>query len=153
MNKPSETDPSRTKENIRYFKLPFMGKFSKFNENKLQKLTRKFCKESTNIKIVFSTFKLASLFSTKNKVPYGVKSYVVFKFLSAGCNASYVGETCRHISSRSHEYLETDKSCNIYRDLLKNPQFKSICDENFFSILDWSRTKYTLKLMEGMHIK
>ena len=152
-NKPSETDPIKTNENIRYFKLPFIGKFSKFTENKLQKLTKKFCKEGTNIKIVFSIFKLASLFSTKDKVPYGLKSYVIYKFLCAGCNASYVGETYRHIYTRTHEHLETDLSSNIYRHLLKNPQCKSICDENCFSILDSVRTKYTLKLKEGMYIK
>ena len=80
INKPSETDPVKANDNIRYFKLPFIGKLSKFTENKLQKLTKQFCKEGTNIKIVFSTFKLASLFSTKDKVPYGLKSYVVYKF-------------------------------------------------------------------------
>ena len=104
-------------------------------------------------KTVFSTFKLASLFSTKNKVPFGLKSYVVNKFLCAGCNASYVSETYRHISTRTHEHLETDESFNIYRRLLKNPQCKSICDESCFSILDSARTKYTLKLKEGMYIK
>ena len=66
MNKPSKTEPSKTKKNIQYFKLPFMGKVSKFTDNKLQKLTKQFCKEGTNIKIVFSTFKLASFFSTKS---------------------------------------------------------------------------------------
>ena len=153
INKPSETDPVKTNDKIRYFKLPFTGKFSKFTENKLQKLTKQFCKEGTNIKIVFSTIKLVSLFSTKDKVPYGLKSYVVYKFLCAGCNASYVGETYRHISTRTHEHLETDKSSNIYRHLLENPKCKSICDENCFSILDSARTKYTLKLKEGRHIK
>ena len=103
--------------------------------------------------MVFSTFTLPSLFSTKDKVPYGLKSYVIYKFLCTGCNASYVGETYRHISTRSHEHLETDKSSNIYQHLLKNPQCKLICDENCFSILDLARTKYTLKLKEGMHIK
>ena len=87
MNKPSETKQSKTKENIRYFKLPFIGKFSKFTENKSQKLTKQFCKENTNIKIVFSTFKLASFFSTKDKIPYGLKSYVIYKFPCTGCNA------------------------------------------------------------------
>ena len=148
--------PSKTKESIRYFKLPFIEKFSKFIENNLQKLTKQFCKEGTNIKIVFSTFKLASFFSTKDKVPYGLKSHIIYKFLCAGCNASYVGETYRHISTRAHELswlMETDKSSNIYQQLLKNPQCKSICDENCFSILDSARTKYTLKLKEGMYIK
>ena len=119
INKPSETDPVKTNENIRYFKSPFTGKFSKFTKNKLQKFTKQFCNECTNIKIVFSTFKWASVFSTKDKVPYGLKSYVVYKFLCDGCNASYVGETSRHISTRTHEHLETDKSSNIYQHLLK----------------------------------
>ena len=70
-----------------------LRKFFKFTENKLQKLTKRFCKEGTNIKIVFSTFKLASFFSTKGKVPYSLKSYAVCKLLAAGCNVSYVGET------------------------------------------------------------
>ena len=153
VNKPSEIEPSKTKENIWYFKLPFKGKFSKFTENKLQNLSKQFCKEVTIIKIIFSTFKLASLFSTKDKVPYGLKSYVIYKFLCAGCNASYVGETYRHISTRTHEHLKTDKSSNIYWHLLKNLQCKSIFDDNCFSILDLARTKYTLKLKKGMYIK
>ena len=153
VNKPSEIEPSKTKENIWYFKLPFKGKFSKFTENKLQNLSKQFCKEVTIIKIIFSTFKLASLFSTKDKVPYGLKSYVIYKFLCAGCNASFVGETYRHISTRTHEPLKTDKSSNIYWHLLKNLQCKSIFDDNCFSILDLARTKYTLKLKKGMYIK
>ena len=63
----SEADPRKTEDNIRYFKLFFIRKFSKFAENKMQKLTKQFCKEGTNIKIVFSIFKLAYLFSTKGK--------------------------------------------------------------------------------------
>ena len=72
----------------------------------------------------------------KDKVPYVLKSYVIYKFLCAGCNASYVGEAYRHICTRTHEHLETDQSFNVYRHLLKNLQCKSICDENRFSILN-----------------
>ena len=63
INKPSETDPSKTNENIRYSKLPFIGIFSKFTENKIRKFTKQFCKEGSNIKIVFSTFSTVSFFS------------------------------------------------------------------------------------------
>ena len=131
----------------------FIGKFSKFTENKLQKLTKQFCKEGIIIKIIFSTFKFSSLFSAKDKVPCGLKSYVIYKFLCAGCNASYVGEIYRHISTRTHEHLETDKGFSIYGHLLKNQQCQSICDENCFSILDSARTKNTPKLKEGMYVK
>ena len=44
VNIPSEMEPSNITENIRYFKLPFIDKFSKFTQNRLQKLTKPFCK-------------------------------------------------------------------------------------------------------------
>ena len=87
MNKPTETESSNTKENIQYFKLPFTGKVCKFTEHKLQNLAMEFCKEGTNITIVFSTFKFSSLFSTKDKASYGLKSYVICNFLCACCDA------------------------------------------------------------------
>ena len=52
MNKPSETDPSKTKKNFQYFKLSFIGAFSKFTENELQKLTRQICKDGTILKFL-----------------------------------------------------------------------------------------------------
>ena len=144
MNKPSETDPSKTIKNIRYFKLPFINSL---NIN-YKIWLRRFVRKVTKIKMVFSTFTLSPLFSTKDKVLYGLKSYVVYKFFCASCNASYVGETYRHISTRTHEHLETDKSSNTYQHLLRNPQCKVICDENCFSVLDSARTKYTLNAIQ-----
>ena len=71
-----------------------------------------------------------------------------------GCkSSSYVGETYRHISTWTQEHLEIDKNSKSCWHLLKNPQCKSICDENYFSILNLARTKYTFKLKEGMYIK
>ena len=49
-----------------------------------------------------AVFELASLFLTKDMVPYGLKFYVIYKFLWADCNASYVDENYRHISIRIH---------------------------------------------------
>ena len=96
---------------------------------------------------------MTNLFPTKDKVRYDLKSYVIYKFLCAGCNARYVDETYRHISTRNYEHLETDKNSNIYRHLYKNMQCKSICYENCFSILDSTRTKNTLKSKEVMYMK
>ena len=100
---------------------------------------------------VFSILKLASVFSTKDKVSCDLKSYEIYKFLRAGCNVSYLDKTYRHISPRTYEHLQTDENSNNYRHLLKNPQNKSVCDENYFSILDLMRTKYTLKLKKIMY--
>ena len=69
---------------------------------------------------------IAIFFSTKDKVPCGLKSYVIYKFLCADCNASYVGETYRHIYTRTHGYLKTDKNSNIYQFSIKT------CNANQF---------------------
>ena len=42
MNMPKEKEPSKAEENIAYFKLPLIEKFSKFTEDKLQNLTKGF---------------------------------------------------------------------------------------------------------------
>ena len=73
-NMPSEKGPSNTKENIWYFKLSFIIFFLNSLEFKLQKLTKKFCEESTNNKIVFSTFKF---FLAKDKVSYSLIFYAI----------------------------------------------------------------------------
>ena len=52
-----------------------------------------------DIKLVFSTFKVKQLFIVKGFVPKGLRSHVVYKFTCAGCNASYIGETTRHVST------------------------------------------------------
>ena len=72
MNKPSETDPSKTKENFQYFKLSFIGAFSKFTKNELQKLTRQFCKDDTILKFL--------------KIPHVYQNhYKNFHFFSLQC--------------------------------------------------------------------
>ena len=86
-------------------------------------MTKKFYKEDSNIKIIFNTFKLASPLSTKDKVLYGLEYYVVYKFLCPGCHTSHVGETYKHISTWTHEHLETDKKSNIYQRSRNTNQF------------------------------
>ena len=122
INLPRDTESSKIEENIEHFKLTFIRKFSKLTEDKIRKLTKQFFKESTDIEIVFSSFRLACLFSTKDKVPYGLKFYFIYPFLCAGRNTSYVAESYRNISTMTHEHLETDKNSNIYRHLRKHPQ-------------------------------
>ncbi|XP_057308273.1 uncharacterized protein LOC130646150 [Hydractinia symbiolongicarpus] len=100
----------------RYFKLPFIGKYSITAKEKVNQLVNKMCKE-INV-----------------------------------CNASYVGETTRHISSRVKEHLKTDKNSQIFKHMQSNLNCKLLCNENCFSILDHADTDWQRKLKEGMHI-
>ena len=84
------TEPHR---DARYTKLPHIGGFTKLARVKVTKLLTKFCKKIINIKLVFNTPKVKDYFTSKDKMPQCVKSYVVYKFVCTRCNSCYVGRT------------------------------------------------------------
>ena len=81
--------------NFRYFKLPYIGNFSKLADIKIKTLSKNFCSD-VKIKVVFSSLKIKNLFTFKESIPDALKSYVVYEFTSAGCNTRYIGESTRH---------------------------------------------------------
>ena len=52
----------------RYFKLPFIGQFSSLTKNRLNKIVIKFCKDNIYIKVIFTPFKIGSMFSSKDPI-------------------------------------------------------------------------------------
>ena len=78
---------------------------------------------------------------------------VVYKFVCAGCNASYIGETTRHLYTRAKEHLETDVTSSIHRHLHRNSlPCKELCDISCFSVLDTASSDFQLAIKEGLHI-
>ena len=66
---------------------------------------------------MFSSFEISSLFSMKDRVPFDLRSYVVYNFVCGSCKADYIGRTKRHLSTRIKEHLETDKKSHVYKHL------------------------------------
>ena len=93
-------------------------------------------------------FKVGDLFSVKESVPKYLRSFVVYRFTCPGCNASYIGETTCHLSTRIKEHLETDSKININI----NRNCKELCDTERFEIIDSTTSSYRLKLKEPMHV-
>ena len=79
-----------------YYKLPYIASFSNNTKKKIKELYKKFCKNS-NINIVFSSFKTGDLFSSKDCLPSDLKSFVLHKFVCAGCQSCYIGGNKRHL--------------------------------------------------------
>ena len=101
---------------LRYFKLPYIGKYSEQVQKKITKLCKQYCNEN-NVKIVFTSFKISNYFSVKDATPYFLKSFLVYKFICARCKSCYIGETCRHFITRIDEHIKKDKNpmfFNIY---------------------------------------
>ena len=93
------------------------------------------------------------MFSVKDSVPQGLRSRVVYKFSCAGCNASYIGETTRHLCTRIREHLLSDKSSHVYRHLQSSRACHDSCATECFTILDSAASKFQIKIKEALHIK
>ena len=149
-------NPSNQIENINdetklnYYKLPYIGKFSKQTQKRISEICNRYCK-NLRIRLSFSLFKTGSLFSGKDQISTDKKSFVVYNFSCAGCNANYIGETTRQFLIRIDEHLNTDKKSAIYKHLNNNA--KCTGDKSCFKIIDSAHSEFVLKLKEAMHIE
>ena len=113
----SNQNQLKDKSDVHYFKLPYIGNLSHHIKNKLSKLSKEFCKENFNIKLVFNSFKIKNYFSDKDSIPVYLKSFLVYKFTCARCSSSYIGETCRHFQNRIEEHIKNDSKSHIFKHL------------------------------------
>ena len=70
------------------------------------------------IKVIFnSTTRLSNFFRFRDKMPFNLRSTVVYKFACGRCNATSYGEICRHLNVRVGQHsgvsLLTGKSRNL----------------------------------------
>ena len=138
-------------ENISYMKLPYIGEYSRTVQNKILTLCSKFCK-NTNIKLVFTSKKISSYFSSKDKMPSDLRARVVYKFLCAGCNACYVGQTTRYFDTRVHEHLhKQSQPSSVFKHLAANAQCKEACNTSCFEVIDTDTSSFRLEIKEAIH--
>ena len=87
--------------------------YSEVTQNKIEKLFKRFCKRA-KVNLVFTSDKLCQTFTYKDSYPIVLSSKIVYKFVCASCNASYVGQTYRHLTTRIDEHFGKDKKSYIY---------------------------------------
>ena len=150
--RPSASSQVQQAVSTYYFKLPYVGSFTGETQKRLRKFVQRYCTD-IEIKLVFSSFKVGTMFSVKDPVPLDLRSRVVYKFSCAGCNACYIGETSRHLSTRVSEHLSRDKNSHVYQHLRQSQACRRLANENWFSIVDCAPNKLQLILKEAMHIK
>ena len=89
----------------------------------------------------------------KDSVPQGLHSRVFYNFSCAGCNASYIDETTRHLCTCVCEHLLSDKSSHVYRHLQSYRACHDSCDTECFMMLDSAVLKFQIKIKEALHIE
>ena len=104
------------------------------------------------VKLVFISEKILCAFSTKD--PHQIKplSKVVYKFVCASCNGSYVSHTCQHLTIRIDDNFGKDKKSHIYQYLISSTECLDKCYKDCFSVLDTANTKHQLRIKESLHI-
>ena len=133
--------------------LPFLGKLSLDLRTRLRNSISKnlpFCK----IRVIFkSSTRISNFFQFKDKMPYCLCSNVVYKFLCGRCNATYYGETCRHLSVRVSP-LTGKKSKSKNSTAVKDHML--LCDHivsnGDFKILATSDSDFHVKVKESLLI-
>ena len=134
--------------NVYCFRLPYAGNLSHHIKNKLSKLSKKFCKENFNIKLVFNSLKIRSYFSYKDPIPDDLKSFVVYKFTCASCSSSYIGKTCCHFKTRTEEHIKKNNKCRIFKDLHSTTTCFDSYNSLSLKIIDKANSKFDLKNKE-----
>ena len=150
-NKLSGNKKPEKESNSNYYKLPYIGEFSKKSKEKISELCQKYCK-TLKIRISFSLFKTGSLFSVKDKICPDQRSFVVYLFRCPGCTASYIGETTRSLKVRIEEHLKEGKGSVIFNHLAKNPKCREMCNDSCFQVIDNATSEWQLKIKEAIHI-
>ena len=118
-------------------------------KSKIKRMCQKY-KIDMDVRLAFQSFKLKNMLDTKDPLP--LKSFVVYKFICARCNACYVGYTTRHLTTRIHEHLN-DKQSHIHKHLRSNNAYFEICDASCFTVVDSANTEYELKIREAIQIQ
>ena len=73
-----------------YVKIPYVGHFLGVAQRRMRKLINQVCKP-IDIKLVYSTFKIKTLFNRKDPLPDRLHMCIIYKFSSASCNACFIG--------------------------------------------------------------
>ena len=81
--KPFE-NKTEVKTDTRFFKLPYIGKYSNIAQKKIQNLVKTFCKD-IDVKVVLTPFKISSKFSYKYPSPFHLQSFIGYKFICVNC--------------------------------------------------------------------
>ena len=103
-NSPNSPSLDVQKKKI-FTKLPYLSSISNKNiKNEIQNLIEKFYPH-IQLNIIFqNNFSIKSFFPYKDSVPTSLLSNIVYKYTCEQCDATYYGETTRHLYTRIAEH-------------------------------------------------
>ena len=141
--------------------LPFLGKETLLVKRKLEKLFSLMWPAFKLRVVLNSGIKIGSLFNFKDNLPFGVRSFVVYKYTCGDCYITYIGKTTRHLLVRMSEHLGIsfktgavrkyhEKQTTAIREHIRS--CKHTGDVSNFSVLANARNDFELLVKESLLI-
>ena len=81
-----------------------------------------------------------------------MKSFLVYKFICASSNSSYIGKKCCHFKTRIEEYIKKDNKFHIFKHLHSTVTCFGSYNSLSFKMIDKANSKFDLKIKEALHI-
>ena len=103
-----QTTPTLETDTI-VLKIPYFARASEVYSKQIISATRKHYPQK-KIRIVYDVNdRIASRFNPKDKIPDPIQAGVVYQATCPQCNDHYIGKTFRHLKTRVHEHLHSQK--------------------------------------------
>ncbi len=85
--------------------LPYLGLTSIQIRRKIMLLCKRHLPQVDCRVVLKPCFRMSNLFPFKDKIPFELRSNIVYQFKCVGCSTAYYGLTTRHIKTRLSEHL------------------------------------------------
>ena len=143
-----------------YFVLPYFGEQSKKMKQDLIRKLNNFYPHIDFRVILRNDQTIGSFFRFKDRLPIAVRSFIVYEYCCALCNASYVGSTTRSLHCRISQHLGVSCRTNLALsrpDQSRIREHESGCRDchisvDDFKILGNAGSGMDLRLLESMYI-
>ena len=142
-----------------YVSLPYLGKDSFVLKKKLQSLARRFYPHIDLKLILKNNFTVGSLFKFKDRLPFSLRSSVIYQYSCGQCSSSYIGQTVKQLKVRISQHKGRSFRTN---NLLACPENSKILEhsistghpvvDNNFKIIDYCHN-FDLRILESLWIQ
>ena len=110
---------------------------------------------------IHNNYKIGSFFKSKDKLPKGLCSSIVYLFTCSKCSLEYIGSSTRNLTVRvdEHRGISTRTSCQLVRPLHSavRDHCRNICECNFsisdFSVIQKASYSQELRIIESILIR
>jgi hypothetical protein len=143
-----------------YIGLPFLGKTTDPIRRSILQICKQFLPNKDVIIYFKQSLKTSNFFKVKDTTPFEMRSHIVYMYTCASCNASYIGQTTRHLRQRISEHrgvshltgrvMKSQVHSSIRDHFLNCPN--SDCQHKQFKILAKGSNDFELLIKERLLI-